>query len=205
MYEQEMVYHCYNQSNNYETVFYNLENFRYFLRKLRKHLLPCASILCYCLMYDHFHIMCKPTAHGCAPSNSYRFLRTTEDGSEVAAQQQLSQAFKTILSSYTQGINRQQNRRGSLWRAKTKGKPVYFDFGPDQTIIKPAGPLAELRPYLHTCFHYIHRNPVKAKYVNHPGEWEFSSALDYMGLRDSKLCDFALTEELLGITPNLSY
>ena len=129
-------------------------------------------------------------------------LRTTEDGSEVAAQQQLSRAFKTFLSSYTQGITRQRGRRGSLWWAKTKGKPVYFDFGPDQAVIKPAGPLAELRPYLHTCFHYIHRNPVKAKYVNHPGEWEFSSALDYMGLRASKLCNFALTEELLGITSN---
>jgi putative transposase len=41
--------------------------------------------------------------------------------------------------------------------------------------------------YPQVCFNYIHNNPVKAKLVQKVEEWEFSSAMDYAGLRKGKL------------------
>ncbi len=198
MYEHNIIYHVYNQSINYELLFRSWKNYQVFLSKCRTHLLPHADIFAYCLMPDHFHFMLKPTELGCQLSKSGRFLKLGETGPELRYQQNLSQAFKTILSSYTQKVNRAFKRRGSLFKAKTKAKPGYQDFCPEIDLIE-GKPFTHFVPYLRTCFHYIHNNPQKADYVLDPLDWEFSSAMDYEGLRDSMLCNFELTEKLLGI------
>lgn len=41
--------------------------------------------------------------------------------------------------------------------------------------------------YLYHLTRYIHLNPVKAGIVAHPKEWEFSSYLEYAGLRAGTL------------------
>jgi putative transposase len=43
------------------------------------------------------------------------------------------------------------------------------------------------KEYPQVCFHYIHKNPVKAKLVKQETDWEFSSASDYAGIRNGKL------------------
>ncbi|MDA3778747.1 MAG: hypothetical protein PF487_00705, partial [Bacteroidales bacterium] len=45
------------------------------------------------------------------------------------------------------------------------------------------------------CFNYIHQNPVKAGLVKNAVDWEFSSAVDYAGLRDGKLVNKPLAKE----------
>ena len=52
----ECTYHVFNRSN--ETVFYNRENYIFFLGKIREHILPYADVLSYCLMPNHFHLLC---------------------------------------------------------------------------------------------------------------------------------------------------
>ena len=199
MYHQEVIYHVYNQSINYEMLFRERSNYHFFLQKIRSHILPLTDVLAYCLMPDHFHLMLKPTATGCLPSTCGRFLRAEEDKLEEKFQQQLSHAIKIALSSYTKAVNGQYRRRGSLFRAKTKAKPAYSAFYPDAKTLDDLAPYTQFIPYLHTCFHYIHDNPVKARLVTDPLEWEFSSALDYAGWRDSEVCNFVATEKLLGI------
>ncbi|PPK85994.1 putative transposase [Neolewinella xylanilytica] len=199
MYHESVIYHVYNQSINYELLFREHGNYHFFLNKLRRHIMPLADILCYCLMPDHFHLMLKPKAAGCAPSRCGRFLRADEDDTEVKFQQELSHAFKIALSSYAKAINRQYRRRGSLFRAKTKAKPAYHAFYPEAASISELESFTRFIPYLQTCFHYIHDNPTKAKLATDPLDWEFSSDLDYAGWRDSNLCNFDVTERLLGI------
>jgi len=41
--------------------------------------------------------------------------------------------------------------------------------------------------YLQVCFNYIHNNPVKARLVENPEDWEFSSFTDIKELRDGNL------------------
>ena len=199
MYHPEVIYHVYNQSINYETLFRDPGNYRLFLSKVKKHLLPCADIFAFCLMPDHFHLMLKPTPHGCRPSPSGRYLRGNEPMKAAAYQQNLSHALKTVLSSYTQAVNKAWGRRGSLFRAKTKAKPGYADFYPDAYELEETEPFTRFVPYLKTCFFYIHDNPVKANYTDYPEEWEFSSALDYAGYRDSEICNYEMAERLLGV------
>ena len=199
MYHEEVIYHVYNQSINYELLFRERSNYFLFLEKVRKHIKPLADILCYCLMPDHFHLMLKPNAQGCLPSTCGRFLRRDEEGVEEKFQQHLSHAVKIVLSSYVNKVNGPYKRRGSLFRAKTKAKPGYSAFYPDSASVDELAPYTQFIPYLHTCFHYIHDNPVKARLVTDPLEWEFSSALDYAGWRDTEVCNFVATMKLLGI------
>ena len=202
MYNPHTIYHVYNQSINYEKLFRNDSQYNYFLEKCRKYLRPHARIFSYCLMPDHFHFLLMPTELGCAPSRSGKFLKATEDARSIQFQQNLSQALKTLLSSYTQAINKQHGRRGSLFKAKTKAKPGYHEFYPDSLELDDR-PFTQFIPYLQICFHYIHDNPVKAKLVTDPLEWMHSSAIDYTGLRDSGLCDYRAAERLLNIPRNV--
>lgn len=197
MYQENVIYHVYNQSNNYETIFRSEENYLFFTEKIRTLILPYADVLCYCLMPDHFHLLLKPKESGCGPSPSKKIPKQGEEASSY--QQMLSHQIKILLSSYTKAFNRRYKRRGSLFRAKTKAKPGYSDFLPAEFDIEANIPFTQFIPYLCVCFRYIHNNPVKADYALHATEWEFSSACDYAGMRDHKICNYQLTEHLLGI------
>ena len=200
MYQANTVYHVYNQTNNFERLFRNEDNYHFFLEKIRTHLLPVADLLCYCLMPDHFHLMLRPTAAGLANSNSRKIQSARTNGVEAAYQQAISHALKIMLSSYVRAFNRRFNRRGSLLRSNTHAKPVYVEFMPPELLA--SRPLAgELAPHLMNCFHYIHQNPVKAELVDTATDWTWSSAQDYAGLRAGTLCNYELTHQLLGMQP----
>jgi len=51
------LYHIYNQGNNRQPIFFSKENYEFFLRKVRVHILPYADMLAWCLMPNHFHLM----------------------------------------------------------------------------------------------------------------------------------------------------
>ncbi len=199
MYHPEVIYHVYNQSINYEPLFRSDDNYRFFINKVKREILPYADILAYCLMPDHFHFLLKPTLEGCMLSSSGRYVKREDVTGKPRYMQNLSHGFKTLLSSYTQSINKRHGRRGSLFKAKTKAKPGYADFYPDAGELEGSQPFTLFIPYLKVCFHYIHDNPVKANFVDYPEEWEHSSALDYLGYHDSGLCNYELTDRLLGI------
>ena len=188
MYYPNVVYHIYNQSNNKEVVFKNERDYLTFEEKMRTLLLPVLDILCYCLMPTHFHILALPKQIGCQPKD--------EDKPRV---QQIHLAFRSLLSSYTQKTNLRYDRRGSLFRAKTKYKPGYEDFIPDDFELKLDTPFTRFIPYLAYCFRYIHNNPVKAGLADTAFQWAYCSGPDYASLRDNGICNYELTERLLGI------
>jgi putative transposase len=51
------------------------------------------------------------------------------------------------------------------------------------------------KQYPQICFNYIHQNPVNAKLVKNATDWEFSSALDYRGLRNGKIVNKNIAKE----------
>jgi putative transposase len=55
--EPNHIYHIYNQINNRQKIFFNRENYLYFLKKVKQHPLPYADILAWCLMPNHFHLL----------------------------------------------------------------------------------------------------------------------------------------------------
>ena len=56
-FSNSQIYHVFNRGNNSQTVFYNRENYLFFLDKIRKSILPHADVLAWCLMPNHFHLM----------------------------------------------------------------------------------------------------------------------------------------------------
>lgn len=167
------LYHFYNQGNNREQVFFNRENKLYFLQKFRKCVAPNCKVLAYCLMPNHFHFLLYTLKESVREKKVGRLM--------VPA---LKDGFRQLLSSYTQAINQQEGRSGSLFRQKTKAK-----------LLENSD-----KRYPFSCFHYIHQNPLRAKLVGKMEEWEFSSFRDYMGIRKGSLCDQEFAFELLGIS-----
>lgn len=190
------VYHVFNRGNNRGQVFFEDENYLFFLRKARKYILPFADIICYCLMPNHFHFLIMPNQKASEPGTILK-PGSKFDVDKNIYQEKMSQNIGILLSSYTQAVNRKYNRSGSLFRAKTKVKDSWID-----QFITIGGKNREMffradNDYVMQCFHYIHQNPVKANFVKVATEWAYSSARDYAGLRKNSLCNRKLGMEFL--------
>lgn len=92
-------YHFYNRGNNRQVVFFERDNYLYFLKGLKKYLLPYVDVLAYALMPTHHHVMgqVKPA---------------------VADSRHVSQAMQKFGISYTKAINKRFSRVGSLFQGQ---------------------------------------------------------------------------------------
>ena len=169
------VYHIYNRGNNKQSIFFKERNYIYFLNKVRKHIFPHCDILAYVLMPNHFHFLIH--------ANERTELKEENKAIPVNV---LSEGFRSLLSSYSRAINKQENRTGNLIQQNTKSKCV-LDIGSTE------GNYAEV------CFSYIHQNPVRAGLSDKEENWHYSSYRDYAGFRNGTLCNKDLTNKLLGL------
>lgn len=173
----ESFYHIYNRGNNKIKIFLSERNYLYFLQKVHTFIKPNCRILAWCLMPNHFHFLIYTNSKSTEIIKKHNQMIT-----------RLMEGFRNLLSIYTQAFNKQQRRTGSLFTKNTKVK--LLDHQSDQPFI---------------CFNYIHQNPLRAKLVNKLEDWEFSSFRDYAGKRNGKLCDKALSKEILPINNNNFY
>jgi len=181
-YQENAIYHIYNQGNNKKLTFYNHGNYLFFLNKMMRHLKPYCDILAYCLMPNHFHWMVRVNKRGIAPSNKPipRYLGPKEIFiPEEHCQQELSKQIATLLSSYARAINNQNGTSGSLFRSNTNIKHVQFD--------------EEVDVYFPTCYDYIINNPVAAKITRTPEEYPYSSVSQH----DFGFNELLINEDLL--------
>ena len=172
-FEENHLFHVFNRGNNMEKLFHSRNNYLLFLSKVRKFILPYCDIVAWCLMPDHFHLLVK-----------VNYL--VKDGILI------NFAIGRMLSSYAQAINKQFDRKGSLFQEHTKAINMtypekispswYQSFG--ITVINRYLPE---RAYPKLCFEYIHNNPVKAGLVDNASDWEFSSLQDYLSQRRGTL------------------
>jgi len=104
-------YHFYNRGNNRQAIFFERDNYVYFLRRLKKYLREYLDILAYCLMPTHYHILAR-----------VRTPQTSEvlETSEVP----VSQAMQKFIISYTKAINKRFDRVGALFQGQFKAKLV---------------------------------------------------------------------------------
>lgn len=174
---RQNIYHIYNRGNNKQTIFFTDANYIYFLQKVRKYILPHCDILAYVLMPNHFHFLIH------ADERTEKQLPDRTITKNI-----LSEGFRLLLSSFTKGINKQEERTGNLIQQKTKCKCVY-----DASNVREQG-------YASTCFYYIHQNPLRAGIVDNIEDWQYSSYRDYAGLRNGTLCNQQLAQEVLDIT-----
>ena len=207
-FEKGHLYHIYNQGNNRQKIFFEKENYLFFLKKVRVYILPYADILAWCLMPNHFHLMVKVnrveidkretllgTTHRVTPSHPVSDSRSCRT---------LNQSIAIMLRSYTRAVNKQLKNTGSLFREETKAECLTTDTGitPSFYNTKSGTQIHVDHPenqYPQICFDYIHKNPVVAGLVAKAIDWEFSSAKDYAGLRDGKLVNREVATEYVNI------
>jgi putative transposase len=173
----EQFYHIYNRGNNRQRIFLKRDNYLYFLKKIRTHLITHVHILAYCLMPNHFHVLAYSKAD--------------------VVPEEFSNDLRVMIRSYTRGINNQENRSGSLFQQNTKVKAL--NATTHGMTLSHAMSRKNEEDYLFTCFHYIHQNPMKAGLVKRMEDWEMSSFRNYAGLRDGSLCNKQLAVKLLNI------
>ncbi|MCF6351202.1 MAG: transposase [Flavobacteriaceae bacterium] len=107
-FESEYFFHIYNRGNNKENIFFEKENYNYFLFLLKKYLLQIADVYSYCLLPNHFHILIK-----------------IKDDKELPikmsqGKQKLHQPISNMLNAYAKAINKKYNRTGSLFQEHLK-------------------------------------------------------------------------------------
>ena len=186
-FEVGQVYHVYNRGNNKQLIFFNEENYLFFLKKIRKLVLPNCELLAYCLMPNHFHLLIYATE------------KTVEyNQRNINA---FSEAIRKLLSQYTKAVNIQQSRTSSLFQQNTKAKLVT-----NLSCHEHRGTTPSLCNDFHSkivqdsainCFVYIHKNP--SEITNYDlSKWKFSSYLDYTGCRNGTLCNKKLAYSLFG-------
>lgn len=188
-FEEGYIYHIYNQGNNKQKIFFNRENYLFFLKKIKTYITPYADIFAWCLMPNHFHLMVKVSylTIGVALSDTDGRMRT------------INESIGIMLRSYTNAINKQQNRTGKLFREKTKAECVNCPKGISPSFYNTeTGTQIHIndpqKQYPQVCFNYIHYNPVKAGLVKNPIDWEYSSYVDYHGNRNGKLINKDIAE-----------
>ena len=202
-FETNHIYHVFNRGNNSQKIFFKRDNYLFFLKKIKTHIVPFADVLAWCLMPNHFHLMIYLNKNEILWEN---IIHENKDkfgvqwGAISKATQTLNQSIAILLRSYTRAINIQEDRSGSLFQMNTKAKcltdnskiePAWFNstFG---TVINIED---ENRSYHQICFSYIHQNPVVSKLVRHIQDWEFSSYLDYAEFRNGSLINRERTKE----------
>src|SRR5262249_40549958 len=95
------------------------------------------------------------------PNHYHLLLRLRRDG--------FSQAMRSFGQSYTNAINKRNQRVGSVFQGRFQAIRVDED------------------TYLVHLSRYVHLNPVVAQLVDGPEAWEFSSYCEYAGIRSGSL------------------
>ena len=83
----------------------------------------------------------------------------------------LGKLMKRLAGKQTRYVNRLEKRTGSLWEGRYKSSPIETD------------------AYLLACCRYVELNPVRAKMVEKPEDYRWSSYLEKVGLKKQKNMD----------------
>jgi putative transposase len=94
----------------------------------------------------------------------------------------LGRLMKRVAGVYTRYVNRVEHRTGTVWNGRYKSS------------------LIDTQAYLMSCCRYVDLNPLRARMVTSPGQYEWSSYNEKTGRRSSWLVDEDMCYRRLGRT-----
>jgi len=157
-YRKGNIYHVYNRGCNRELIFFKNDHYRFLIRKIEENIqFYNIKMIGYCLMPNHYHFLVK---------------QMTDDS--------VSNMLKYIFNTYTQKVNAEMGRSGTLFEGRAKNI------------------LIDKEEYLAHLIRYIHLNPVKAGLVSSPEEWQYSNYLECTGKRKSIMFDEEMLKLVFG-------
>ncbi|MCL5994750.1 MAG: transposase, partial [Chloroflexi bacterium] len=96
-------YHLYNRGVNKERIFFDNENFAFFLRQMRHYFNDAVDVVAYCLMPNHYHLLA--------------YLHTDD----------LVSVMQPFVMSFAKAINKRYERVGPLFQGRFASKLIDCD------------------------------------------------------------------------------
>ncbi len=152
--QTDCFYHIYNRGTNGEDIFKEERNYAYFLQQYAKFVSPYVSTYAYCLLKNHFHLLIR------THSEEEIKLVLQKEGKKPKKEDIswiLSNVFASFFKSYSQAINKANQRTGRLFEEPFRRIHVDNDV------------------YFTTMINYVHQNPQKHGFVKDFREYEHSS------------------------------
>lgn len=154
-FDYDCFYHIFNRTNNKEALFPKAKHRHFFLSRYKNYILPFADTHAYALLGNHFHFCIK--IKNADLINQYlenipeenrtvlmkKYIRTDASVNDLIINQ-----FQNFQNSYAKAVNKDMDRRGSLFQKKFK-----------RSLFLPE----EKYKYL---IYYIHHNARKHGLVN---------------------------------------
>lgn len=163
-------YHIYNRGNGKRKVFLNDSDFKVFLFRLKENLFPELAAEMNKGKSARYHRQVLPSGafslicYCLMPNHFHLLVRQNIDLS-------VSELLKKVCTGYAKYFNKAHETVGSLFEHKFRAVGIESD------------------SYLLWLSAYIHQNPKVAGLVEDLSKWQYSSYLDYVGLRAGKLCE----------------
>jgi hypothetical protein len=160
-------FHIYNRGINSCNIFYENENYEYFLDLYDKKISPVADTFAWALIKNHFHFLVRIKKKEDIPEVIY--LPNPDGAQSPVRVGTPAQQFSKLFNSYAQSINKRYNRHGGLFERPFKRKKINNLVWFKRTIL------------------YIHNNPVHHGFCEHPLEYPWTSYLSCISLKPTKL------------------
>jgi putative transposase len=139
-------YHICSHAVGSDCLFLSDGNYTYFIRRYQDFIPKVADTLAFCLMPNHVHLLVQIHDRIDIPA-----------GSKYSTGDYISKQFANLFSSYAQAFNKQNRRKGTLFRDRFTRQHIDSD------------------EHLTNAILYIHRNPVTHGFVTHISDWKYSS------------------------------
>jgi REP element-mobilizing transposase RayT len=174
--EPNCVYHIFAHAVHANDFFYDEENKRFFLEKWKYFSKGFFKTYAYCLLSNHFHFAVQvekteTLIETIQTQRNLRLISKLDASLELASSLEIittsdlpkiiSKQINNFLSSYTQSLNKQRKRKGTLVRERFGRLKV------------------DNRAYLKDMICYIHHNPIHHFGVENYSEWKYSSYNSY--------------------------
>ena len=150
----DTYYHLYNRGNNKGVIFFEDDNYTFFLQQFKKYVSPYCNVFCYCLMPNHFH-----------------FFIGVDDKTSF------EKGIKNFFISYSKAINKRYNRVGSLFQGRYKVSEITSDSYYTRVISYihqnpvTAGLVSKLEDYKYSSYNSYLSNKASQIQRNEVIEW----------------------------------
>ncbi len=187
----DSFYHLYNHGIGDELIFRSIDNYQFFIEKMKIHLPPVMDVFTYSLLPNHFHLVIRTK-----PEDVIVREFKQKKGIEYDREKHKLSDFIMIrlghcLNSYAKAFNKVNKRMGGVFMANTKRTDMQDERGFMNAIL------------------YAHKNAVHHGYTRKIGEWLHDGYNDLLSnpetwlMRDEIFQRFGSREEFIRIHESL--
>jgi putative transposase len=162
-------YHIFNRGINHCNLFYTSENYKHFLRLYEKYINPIAETYAWVLLKNHFHLLVKIKNISDVNIKHLPDPIRIKDPNYVKKLKEPHLYFSDLFNAYSQAINKQEQRNGSLFQRAFQRIEV------------------SNKSYFKQLVIYIHSNPVHHGFTDDFKEYPWSSYGSIISFKPTKV------------------